>query len=80
MFKLNIANVMSSLVYGLLWGLLAVFAEISKAGSILNLEWKNLLDVFAMAFIAIVIVLLKNLLTNDEGKFLGLTKVIPDNK
>ena len=74
-FKLDWVNVKSSLVYGGLWGLLAVLIRIKEVGNIFNLNWMDLANVFAMAAIAIVIVLLKNMFTTDSGKFLGVVSV-----
>lgn len=75
--KISWVNIKSALVYGGLWGLLAVFIKISEIGEISKLNWQDLLNVFIMAGIAIVIVLFKNLLTTDDGKFLGVVKVTP---
>ena len=80
MLKLNWINVKSALVYGLLWGLLAVFIEIKEIGDVFKLNWQDLLNVFVMAGLAIVITLVKNILTTDSGNFVGAIKVIPDNK
>ena len=79
-FKLNNSNVKSALVYGLLWGLLAVLLEVQSAGGIFNLDWKSIIDVGVLAVIASVISLLKNLFTTDSGNFLGVVKVIPENE
>lgn len=79
-FKLNLANVYSALVYGVMWGLLTMFIKISEIGSIFNLNWAELLNIFAMAFIGFLIPIVKNLLTTEKGKFVGLVKVIPETK
>lgn len=78
--SLSWANIWSALVYGLLWGLLAVFIKISEIGNIFNLNWHDLLNVFIMAGIGFLIPIIKNLLTTDKGNFLGIIKVIPSVK
>jgi len=75
-FKLSLVNVKSALVYGLLWGLLAMLLNMQMAGSVFNLNWKDVVDSGIMAMIAAVISLLKNLFTTDEGKFVGLVDVV----
>lgn len=79
-FKLDWANIKSALVYGLLWALLAMAIDIEKAGSIFNIDWKMIVDGGAIAFIAAVVSLLKNLLTTNQGNFLGVVKVIPETE
>jgi len=78
--KLSWANIWSALVYGLMWGLLAVFIRISEIGNIFELNWHDLLNVFIMAAIGFLIPIIKNLLTTDKGNFLGVIKVIPTIK
>lgn len=80
MFTINWINVKSGLVYGLLWGILAMFIEIQNVGNIFALDWKSLANTGVIAFVAFVIVLFKNMLTDSNGKFLGLTTVIPDKE
>jgi len=74
--KLSLVNVKSALVYGLLWGLLAVLINVQMAGSVFNLNWRDVLDTGVMAMIAVIISLLKNLFTTDDGKFAGLVDVV----
>jgi len=80
MLKLSWVNVKSALVYGGLWALLAVMVEIKAVGNIFALDWQALANVGVMAFIAFVIVLLKNLFTTDNGNFMGVVKVAPPTK
>lgn len=80
MFKINWVNVKSALVYGILWAILVVLIEMAKVGNVFALDWKELVNAGVFGFIAVFISLLKNLLTTDSGSFLGITKVIPDNK
>ena len=79
-FKLDWVNIKSALVYGGFWALLTVLIQIQEAGSIYGLDWKTLLNAGILAFIAIIISLVKNLLTTNSGNFAGVVKVIPDVK
>lgn len=87
MFKLNWANVKSAFIYGVLamlgGALLAVVNAIMDAGTIFGLDWKVILDKGAMAALGAFVAslsIIKNLLTNDKGKFLGAIEVIPKTK
>jgi hypothetical protein len=87
LFKLTSANVRSALVYGALFFiltlLLAIAQNVLNAGTIFGLNWKYIIDSSVIATLPALIVglsLLKNLLTNDKGQFLGFTEVIPDKK
>ncbi len=84
---LSWTNIKSALVYGVLSTLvtflLVVGISILAHGSIYGLDWPNILDKGAMAVIGVLVSLvslLKNLLTDDKGKFLGLVQVIPPTK
>lgn len=79
MFTINWVNIKSALMYGLLWGVLAIFVKVSEIGNIFALDWKDLLNAGVMAFLAIMIVLLRNFFTSNDGKFIGV-KVIPEIK
>lgn len=84
MFKLDWANIKSAVVYGLLTlgvtFLLSVVETILKAGSVFHINWHQVVDGGAMAVLPVFITmisLLKNLLTTNSGKFLGIVKVVP---
>lgn len=85
LFTLTWSNVKSALVYGLLVlatsFALALVQNILSAGSIFGLDWKHIVDTSVIATLPIGIAglsLLKNFLTDAQGKFLGKTEVIPD--
>lgn len=86
LFTLTKENVLSAITYGVL-AILVTFAAVVGAailqhGSIFGLDWKDIIDKGIIAVIGIAMIaisLLKNWLTNNEGKFLNLFKVIPDN-
>jgi hypothetical protein len=85
-FTLSKENVYSALTYGVLAVVVTFIAVVGAAilqhGSIFGLNWVDIFDKGAIAVIGLVMVgisLLKNWLTNNEGQFLNLFKVIPDN-
>lgn len=80
MFTLNKENIKSALVYGVLVGLLAVFGYIYKLGDVFKIDWKVLVNVGSSAFIGFTISLIKNFLTTNSGKFLGVINVIPNKE
>lgn len=87
MFTLSWSNVKSAIVYGLLT-LVAVFLfsvaqSVLDVGSIFGLDWKHIVDTAVIATIPSVVTvlsLLKNFLTTNKGKFLGVATVIPDKE
>lgn len=87
MFNLTWSNVKSALIYGVL-SLVVMFLytvgnSIIDAGTIFGLDWKAILDkgvVESLSVFVFGVSILKNLLTNNRGEFLGLTEVIPDKK
>lgn len=79
------SNVKSAIIYGLLTCLMTalyiVGSTILAHGSIYGVDWTDLLDKTAIAVIGVLVSItsiLKNLLTNSKGEFLGLITVIPD--
>mgnify|MGYP001568264970 CR=1 FL=1 len=77
-FKLDGSNVKSALVYGLLFGLLAILLQVQQAGSIFILDWKSLVDIGVVAMVGAVISFIKNLLTTNSGNFLGVVKTVSE--
>lgn len=80
LFKLEMENIKSSLVYGLLWGLLAIVVYMVQVGDVFALNWREVLNAGIFGFLGIAVSLIKNLLTTAEGNFMGVTKVIPEIK
>lgn len=72
-------NIKSALVYGLITGVVAVGLYMIGEGDVFNLSIKPITNVFIFSFLGVFISLLKNLLTNESGKFVGAVKVIPEN-
>jgi len=78
-------NVKSALVYGALVSgttfLMAVGQDVLDAGSLLHVDWSESLDRGGVAVVGVLVTavsVVKNLLTNNQGKFLGVVEVIPD--
>ena len=87
MFKIDWANIKSAIVYGLLsslvLGVLASLGYVLKLGNIWGIDWKELTNVGILAAIGGFVAgisIIKNLLTTNSGKFLGITEVIPDKE
>ena len=82
-FTLSWNNIRSAIVYALLTIIvafaLAILQSIISAGSIFGINWKMVVDHATIAVIPLLIAglsLLKNLLTTNNGSFLGITKVV----
>ena len=78
MFKLNSTNLKSALVYGILTALVVVGIEVIAAKNIFALDWKTLVNDGVIAMVGVFVSLIKNFLTTNEGKFVGVVKVIPE--
>ena len=79
------SNIKSALVYGVLTSIvtfvLVAGTLILSHGSIYGIDWATVIDKAAIAVIGILVSfvsLLKNLLTDSQGKFLSAFTVIPD--
>jgi hypothetical protein len=77
-FKLDWSNIRSALVYGLLSGLLSLFLYAISVGDIFALGSHAMLNAFVYGGLGSLVSLIKNLLTTNQGSFLGVTNVIPD--
>ena len=71
--KLSWVNVWSALVYGVL----AMAQYVISQGTVIGLYWKILVDVGVLGLLSSLI---KNILTTNQGNFVGLIKVIPPVK
>lgn len=86
-FNLTWSNVKSALIYGVLTSiatfLLVVGESVLEAGTIFGLDWANIIDRSVIAVIGgmvVLVSLVKNLLTDSQGRFLGVLEVIPDKE
>lgn len=77
MFELSWTNIKSALIYGLLSGFLAIALYAINIGDVFNLDWKALVNSGVFGFLIVIVSLVKNFLTNTDGKFLGIVKVTP---
>lgn len=75
LFKLDLVEVQSALVYGLLTALGAVLAYVVQIGDVFKLDWRVIVNVAVISFSIFLLSLIKNFLTDSEGKFVGLIKV-----
>lgn len=79
MFSLSKENIKSAIVYVIVTTLVAILLYILKVGSLFKINLHDLIDSGFMALTVGVSSLLKNLFTDNTGKFLYITKVIPEN-
>ncbi len=84
---LNWPNIKSAIVYGLLMALLtfavSVGQSILDAETLLHVDWLDVFDRGAVSVTGVMVTIVsivKNLLTNSQGKFLGVVEVVPDKK
>jgi glycyl-tRNA synthetase alpha subunit len=68
-FKLNLQNVYSAIIYGVL----AIALYIIAQGSVFGLDWKTIVDV---GILAILTSFVKNFLTTSEGKFANVVDTV----
>ena len=80
MGNLSWENIKSALIYGLIVMLVAGLTYIVGLGDTSLIHLHDLINVLVMSGATVLISLLKNLLTTASGKFLGVIKVIQDNK
>lgn len=77
MGNLSKENIYSAIVYAVLMALVSMGIYIVGIGDIYKIETHALINSGILAFVTGIISLLKNLLTDSNGKFLGMTPVIP---
>lgn len=84
---LNWTNIKSAFIYGVLSVVFGFIFSASSAvldhGSFFGLDWKHIFDtsaIYSLGIFVSTISVVKNLLTDDKGLFLGVLKVIPENK
>lgn len=80
MFTLNKTNFKSAFIYVVLSAAVQVTTYVVTLGDVYTVNTRALVNIGVLSFLMGITSLLKNLLTTDEGKFLGLVKVIPENK
>lgn len=77
MFQISLTNIKSALIYALLMALVSMGIYVIGVGNIFALDTHVLINSGVLAFVTGIVSLLKNLLTDSDGKFLGVTQVTP---
>lgn len=75
LFLINKKDIVSAVVSGLIMALLTILLAIKEAGSVMNLNWINILDMGIMAFITFVVSWIKSMFTDEAGKFVGKIQI-----
>ncbi len=85
LFTLTWSNVKSAVIYGLMTMIVTFIyvtgSSILSHGSIYGLDWADIVNKGAIATLGILVSftsIIKNLLTDSKGNFLGVLEVIPD--
>lgn len=79
-FTLNITQVKSAIVSGVLTAILGAAGYIIGVGDVFAIDVHALTNVTALAFLTTVVSLVKSLLTTSQGNFIGAVKVITETK
>lgn len=79
MLTLDSSNIKSAIVYAFLMGIFSMAIYVVGVGDIWAIDAHVLINSGVLAFVTGIISLVKNLLTDNSGKFAGIIKVIPDN-
>lgn len=87
LLKINWTNIKSAIIYGLMTLVtvffLNIFVTIIDNGTIFGLDWASVIDrgiVAALPTLVFLISIVKNLLTNNQGEFLGITEVVANKE
>ena len=75
LFTLSWTEIKSALVYAILTAVSAMIVHIVGLGDIFSISIKPLINIGAMSLGVGLISIIKNLLTNSRGNFLGAVKV-----
>lgn len=75
MGKLNATNIKSAIIYAILTAVAAMLAYIIGLGDIFAISIKPLVNIGVLSLAVGILSIIKNLLTTDEGRFLGTVKV-----
>lgn len=72
MFTLSWGNVKSAIISALVMAVLGMAGYVIGVGDIFSLDFHKLANIGALAGLTVIVSLVKNWLTTDEGKFVGL--------
>jgi len=75
MFKINLTQLKSALVSGVLTAILAGIGYIVGLGDIFAIDVHALVNVIALSFGTAIVSLIKALLTDNDGAFVGAIEV-----
>lgn len=70
-FSLNKKDIYDAIIVTFLIAFLSMLGYVQQLGSIYLIDYKVLLDIGSMSLIGTIAVLVKSLLTNNAGKFMG---------
>lgn len=71
----NIETIKSALVSTVLMAILSVAGYILQLGDVFKVDLHTLTNVAVISFLTGIVSVLKNLLTNEEGRFVGIVKL-----
>lgn len=71
----NLTNVKGAIISALLMGVLALLTNIIATGNIFATDWNVVINAGILAFFTGLVSLIKNLLTDSAGAFLGAVEV-----
>ncbi len=75
LMTLNWTEIKSALVYAVLTALAAMLVHVIGVGDIFALSVKPIVNIGVLSFAVGMLSLIKNLLTTDKGKFVGVVQV-----
>lgn len=75
MFTIGLTELKSAFIFALVTATVAVIIYILSVGDVYKLDHHQLVNIGALSFLNGVLSLLKNFLTTNSGKFMGLVKV-----
>lgn len=76
-FTLDWVNIKSALVSGLIMAVLAMIGYVIGIGDIFKIDVHAIVNIGVLAGLGVVQSLVKNLLTTNDGKFVGKVEIKP---
>ncbi len=75
-FNISLTNLKSAIVFAILTAVVAMMIYVIGLGDIFLVDTRTIVNIGAMSLLNGILSLLKSFLTNANGEFLGVTKVI----
>lgn len=72
---MNFTNIKSALVSAVLMAILTVAGYVISLGNIFAIDWKVMANLGVISLLTGLVSLIKNYLTNDDGKFVGTLQI-----